>query len=229
MDTMANLTKKPSSSERPRERLLAHGVGVLTTAELLAIVLRTGLKGCNAVALGQHLLDRFSGLRPLLASDIATLTAVPGLGLAKACELAAINELNRRALSEALKIGELLNHPQRVREYCLALLGHLSIEHCIALFLDNQLRLITTEEISRGTLTQASVYPREIIKSGLKHHAAALILAHNHPSGVAEPSQADLALTQHLKKALALVDIRLLDHLIVADKHTISLAERGQL
>src|SRR5690606_29828251 len=148
-----------------------------------------------------------NGLRGLLSADAQTLMAIPGLGTAKACELLAINELNRRALEESLKTGHALNQPEHVKHYCTAKLGHLPVEHCMALYLDSQFRLITTEEVSRGTLSQASVYPREVIKSGLKHHAAALILAHNHPSGVSEPSEADLALTRHLKHALALVDI----------------------
>jgi len=217
------------SYERPRERLLAHGAHVLTSPELLAIILRTGFKGCDAVSLARRLIEQFDGLRGLLSADAQALLAIPGLGAAKACELMAINELNRRSLEEGLKAGQALDQPLRVKHYCTAKLGHLSVEHCMALYLDSQFRLITTEEISRGTLTQASVYPREVIKSGLKHHAAALILAHNHPSGIAEPSEADLALTRHLKQALALVDIRLLDHLIVTGSGAVSLAERGLL
>lgn len=216
-------------AERPRERLMTHGVHVLTSPELLAIILRTGTRGCDAVTLGQRLIEHFGGVRGLLAADAAALLSIKGVGLAKACELLAINELNRRALEEDLKAGVALNQPGSVKQYCTARLGHLPVEHCMALYLDSQFRLIAAEEVSRGTLTQASVYPREIIKSGLKHHAAALILAHNHPSGVAEPSDADLALTRHLKNALALVDIRLLDHLIVTANNATSLAERGQV
>lgn len=214
-------------AERPRERLMAHGAQVLTSPELLAIILRTGVKGCDAVALGHQLIRHFGGLRGLLAADAATLLKIKGLGIAKTSELLAINELNRRALEEDLKIGLALDQPQRVKQYCIARLGHLPVEHCMALYLDSQFRLIASEDVSRGTLNQASVYPREIIKSGLKHHAAAMILAHNHPSGVAEPSHADLALTRHLKSALALVDIRLLDHLVVTANSAVSLAERG--
>ncbi|MGB3289390.1 MAG: DNA repair protein RadC [Burkholderiaceae bacterium] len=216
-------------AERPRERLLAHGAHVLTSAELLAIILRTGIKGRDAVSLGRDLIERFRGLRALLSADAQTLLAMPGLGTAKACELLAINELSRRALEEDLKAGQALDQPQRVKHYCTATLGHLHVEHCMALYLDSQFRLIVAEEVSRGTLTQASVYPREVIKAGLRHHAAALILAHNHPSGISEPSEADLALTRHLKNALALVDIRLLDHLIVTPTGAVSLAERGQI
>lgn len=224
-----HLDRLPPKAERPRERLLAHGAQVLTSAELLAIILRTGPRGSDAIELGRNLISRFKGLRGLLSADAQALLSVPGLGPAKTCELLAINELNRRALAEALHAGEALNQPQRVKHYCTAMLGHLRVEHCMALYLDSQYRLITTEELARGTLTQASVYPREVVRAGLRHHAAALILAHNHPSGVSEPSQADLALTRHLKHALALVDIRLLDHLIVTAHGAVSLAERGQV
>ncbi|RTZ42553.1 JAB domain-containing protein [Candidimonas sp. SYP-B2681] len=218
-----------TNAERPRERLIAHGAHVLTSAELLAIILRTGIKGCDAISLGHRLIERFNGLRGLLSADAEILLGITGLGTAKTCELLAINELNRRALEEDLKAGQALDQPQRVKHYCTAKLGHLAVEHCMALYLDSQFRLITAEEVSRGTLTQASVYPREVIKAGLRHHAAALILAHNHPSGIAEPSEADLALTRHLKHALALVDIRLLDHLIVTASGAISLAELGRI
>lgn len=222
-------TQSDTQTERPRERLLAHGAHVLTSPELLAIILRTGPRGSCAVGLGRTLIAHFDGLRGLLAADAQTLLSIPGLGPAKTCELLAINELNRRALAEDLKTGVPLDQPKSVKQYCVALLGHLNIEHCLALYLDSQYRLITTEELSRGTLTQASVYPREVVKAGLRHHAAALILAHNHPSGLAEPSEADLALTRHLRQALALVDIRLLDHLIVTATGAVSLAERGLL
>ncbi len=179
--------------------------------------------------LGHHLIFQFKGLRGLLSADSQALLSTPGLGQAKTCEILAINELARRAMAEELKEGIALDQPKRVQTYCLATIGHLKIEHCIALYLDSQFRLIASEEISRGTLSQASVYPREVVKSALAHHAAALILAHNHPSGVAEPSQADIALTRHLKQALSMVDVRLLDHLIVTGTQAISLAERGQL
>jgi DNA repair protein RadC len=215
--------------ERPRERLLELGPTSLTSAELLAILLRTGRRGQSAVALGQTLLTRFGGLRALLCANAASLMEVDGLGMAKACEVMAINELARRALQETLQTGTVLNQPDHVKQFCTASIGHLKIEHCIALYLDSQLRLIASEEVSRGTLNQASVYPREVVKAALKHHAAALILAHNHPSGVAEASHADLSLTRHLKSALTLVDIRLLDHLIVTPTGAVSLAETGQL
>ena len=222
-------THASTAAERPRERLLAHGPQVLTSAELLAIILRTGIKGCDAVSLSHKLIQHCGSLRELLSADAAELLSLPGLGQAKACEILAISELSRRALEEELRNGEALNQPARVKQYCTALLAHLNVEHCVALYLDSRFRLIACEEVSKGTLSQASVYPREVVKAALRHHAAAIILAHNHPSGVAEPSQADLALTLHLRKALALVDVRLLDHLIVTRNAAVSLAEQGSI
>lgn len=216
-------------AERPRERLLAHGPEVLTAPELLAVILGTGIRGCDAVALSRQLLQHCDGLRGLLASDATRLQALPGLGRAKACQIMAISELSRRALEEDLRCGDTLDQPGRVKQYCTARLAHLEIEHCMALYLDTRFRLIACEEVSRGTLSQASVYPREVVKAALRHHAAALILAHNHPSGSTQASQADLALTRHLQKALALVDVRLIDHLIVTRNTAVSLAEQGAL
>ena len=217
------------SPERPRERLLAHGAHALTSAELLAVVLRTGTRGCDAVALGRRLLEHFGGLRSLLSAPAGSLLGFPGMGTAKTCELLAIRELSRRALEEDLRAGQAMCQPQQVKRFCAAQLAHLRVEHCIALYLDTQLQLILCEEVSRGTLSQATVYPREIVRAALGHHAAGVILAHNHPSGLAEPSPADLALTRHLKQALALVDIRLVDHLIVGASGAVSLAERGEV
>lgn len=224
-----NLSVPAEAQERPRERLLAHGPQVLTSAELLAIILRTGIKGCGVVELSHRLIRHCGGVRGLLSADAASLMKLPGLGRAKACEILAISELSRRALEEDLRSRETLDKPARVKRYCVAMLAHREIEHCVALYLDTRFRLITCEEIAKGTLNQASVYPREVVKAALRHHAAALILAHNHPSGVAEPSQADLALTEHLRKALSLVDVRLLDHLIVTTNGAVSLAEQGML
>lgn len=228
LSTTHNAPATPCA-ERPRERLLAYGPGVLTSAELLAIILRTGVKGCDVVSLSRRLIEQCGGLRELLSADVAQLLALPGLGRAKACEILAINELSKRALEEDLRQGVSLDQPGRVKQYCAAQLAHLEIEHCMALYLDTRFRLIACEEVARGTLSQASVYPREIVKAALHHHAAAIILAHNHPSGIAEASQADIALTGHLRKALALVDIRLLDHLIVTRNTAVSLAERGEI
>src|SRR5690606_32497361 len=174
--------------ERPRERLLAYGAASLTSAELLAVVLRTGTRGCDAVALGRRLLEHFGGLRALLSAPAGSLLAFPGMGAAKTCELIAIRELNRRALEEDLRAGQAMSQPRQVKQSCAAHLAHLRSEHCTALCLDTQLHLILCEEVSRGTLSQATVYPREIVRAALGHHAAGVILAHNHPSGLAEPS-----------------------------------------
>lgn len=215
--------------ERPRERLLRHGVHALTTAELLAILLRTGTRGRGAVTMARELLGHFGGLRNLLSAESPVLLDFPGLGVAKTCELIAVQELGRRALEEPLRKAPILSQPERVKQYCAMRLAHLRVEHCIGLFLDTQLQLIECAEIARGTLSQASIYPREVVRTALAHHAAALILAHNHPSGIAEPSPADIHLTRQLKQALALVDVRLLDHLVVGATEISSLAERGEL
>ena len=215
--------------ERPRERLLAHGPSALTSPELLAIILRTGIPGCDAVALGHALMQQFNGLRGLLSADAGSLMRTRGLGKAKTCELLAVSELARRSLGEALANGHCLDQPGKVKQFCAAHLAHLKVEHCMALFLDSQHRLICHETLSRGTLSQASVYPREVVKAALAHHAAAVTLSHNHPSGVRDPSHADLALTRHLRNALQLIDVRLLDHMIVTPDTVTSLAERGDM
>lgn len=220
---------KPLNNVRPRERLIAVGPQALSDAELVAIILRTGTRQHPVLELAQHLLLELGGLRGLLSTEPHQLLQQKGIGLAKACELQAISEINKRSLEQTLRLGPVLAQPRLVKDHCIAQLGHLHIEHCIALYLDNQLRLILTEEVSKGTLTQASVYPRELVKSALKHHAAAIILAHNHPSGVRSPSEADLVLTKHLQQALSLVDIRLLDHLIITAGHATSLAEQGMM
>lgn len=221
-------TRSPCS-ERPRERLLRHGAQTLTSAELLAVLLRTGTRGRDATDMGRRMIEHFGGLRRLLSAESSALMAFPGMGPAKTCELLAVQELSRRAIEEPLRNGRALSQPGRVKQFCALRLAHLRVEHCIALFLDSQLQLIECGEIARGTLSHASIYPREVVKAALGHHAAALILAHNHPSGLAEPSPADITLTRQLKQALALVDIRLLDHLIVGATEVTSLAERGQV
>ncbi|CAB3855319.1 RadC family protein [Achromobacter deleyi] len=223
------LSARVSKQERPRERLLRHGAAALQNAELLAIGLRTGVPGLNVLDLSGRLLERFSGLRGLLGATPEELLAVPGLGTAKACSLAAVLELAKRAVEEELTRDSTLDHPARVKQYCKVTLAHRRVEHCIALYLDSQLRLIASGELARGTLSQASVYPREVVREALRHHAAALIVAHNHPSGLAEPSAADQAFTRHLKQALALVDVSLVDHLIVAGDEVASMAELGRL
>jgi DNA repair protein RadC len=223
------LTELPSPAERPRERLLQHGAGVLTDPELLAIVLRTGTPGRPVVELARQVIAHFGSLRALFAATPQALGRIPGLGAAKTCQVLSVLELARRTMREELSQGCVLDNPGRVKQYCVAMLGHREVEHCIALYLDNGLRLIATGEVARGTLTQASVYPREVVREALRHHAAALILAHNHPSGTAASSPADDRLTAHLKHALALIDVRLLDHLIVAGGQVLSLAESGRV
>ena len=215
------------ADERPRERLLAQGVGVLSDAELLAIFLRVGMKGKSAVDLGRELINRFGSLNRLFAASMAEFAAVPGMGEAKYAQLQAVLEMAKRALGEQLSARELLSSPQAVRDYLRLTLGGLPHEVFLAMWLDAQNRLIATEELFRGTLTQTSVYPREVVKRALAQNAAAVILAHNHPSGVAEPSAADVSLTKVLKDALNLVDVRLLDHFVIGDGAPVSMAARG--
>ena len=224
-----NLSESLPGQQLPRERLLRHGAAVLSDAELLAVALRTGTRGLNAVELGGLLMRRFGGLRGLFGAAPEELRTVPGLGDAKACTLAAVLELARRAVEEDLQRRDALSHPDRVKQYCRTALSHRTVEHCIALYLDNRLNLIATGELARGTLAQASVYPREVVREALRHHAAAIILAHNHPSGLAQPSQADLDLTHQLRRALALVEVRLVDHLIVAAGEVVSMAQLGMI
>lgn len=215
--------------ERPRERLLALGAEALTDAELLAIFLRTGIEGHSAVDLARTALSEAGGLNALLTLDLARFSALPGLGPAKYAQLQAVVELARRALGEELSVRAALDSPTQVRQFLSLRLGRLGQEVFLALFLDAQNRLIADEVLFTGTLTQTSVYPREVVKRALAHNAAALILAHNHPSGLAEPSRADELLTAALKSALALVDVRVLDHLVVAGNRSVSFAERGLL
>ncbi len=215
------------AQERPRERLLAQGPHALSDAELLAIFLRTGMSGKSAVDLARELLHGFGSLTALTHASEAAFCAVPGLGPAKYAQLQAVMEMARRALKEQSKQRDALSSPQAVRDYLRLQLGSREYEVFMAVFLDTQNRVIATEELFRGSLKETSVYPREVVKRALAHNAAALIFAHNHPSGVAEPSRADEAITQALKQALALVDVRVLDHFIVAAGGGVSLAERG--
>jgi DNA repair protein RadC len=214
---------------RPREKLLAQGPAALADAELVALLLRTGLPGVSVLQLAHDMLDAFGGLRGLLHADDAALRRIKGLGPAKRAEIAAIVELARRSLAEELAQGPVFDAPTTVKDYLRLQLGSRRHEVFAVLFLDAQNRLIGLEEMFRGTLTQTSVYPREVVKRALDLHAAAVILAHNHPSGAAEPSRADEYLTQTLKSALALVDVRVLDHLVVAQTEVVSFAERGLL
>ena len=215
--------------ERPRERLLSHGAAVLSNSELLALLLRTGVSGRSALELARDLLARFGGLTGLFGASVAQVSAVRGLGPAKAAELAAVVEIVRRSLVEEAAAGDALTSPQAVRDYLRLTLRTRPYEVFVGIFLDSQNRLLACEEMFRGTLAQTSVYPREVVKAALACNAAAVIFAHNHPSGVAEPSRADELLTQALKQALALVDIRTLDHFVVAGSHLVSFAERGLL
>jgi len=217
------------TDERPRERLCSCGAAVLSNTELLALLLRTGIAGRSALELARELLAHFGGLASLLGAPVAQVSAVRGLGPAKAAELAAAVELVRRSLIEEAAAGDALTSPQAVRDYLRLTLRARPYEVFVGIFLDSQNRLLATEEMFRGTLAQTSVYPREVVKAALARNAAAVIFAHNHPSGVAEPSRADELLTQALKQALALVDIRTLDHFVVAGSQLVSFAERGLL
>ncbi len=223
------LLKDLPEDARPREKLLARGPGALSDAELLALLLRSGLPGKNALQMGQELMDTFGGVAGLLHTPASDLKRIKGLGPAKRAELVAVLELSRRALAQQLQDKPLFATPQAVRDYLQLQLGSRPHEIFAVLFLDSQHRLIALEELFRGTLTQTSVYPREVVLRALAHHAGSVVLAHNHPSGAAQPSRADEALTQTLKAALALVDVRVLDHFIVTSTQAVSMAELGLL
>lgn len=215
-------------TERPRERLLARGAASLSDAELVAVLLRTGIAGKSAVDLAREVIGEFGGLSGLLAAG-AAVQRVKGLGTAKSAQFIAALELARRSIDERLKQGAALTSPGAVRDYLRLALASREHEVFVCIWLDAQHKAIGIEEPFRGTLTQTSVYPREIVKGALRTNAAAVIFAHNHPSGVAQPSQADELLTRNLKEALALVDVKVLDHFIVAGNQAISFAERGLL
>jgi DNA repair protein RadC len=214
---------------RPREKLLALGPAALADAELLALLLRTGMKGTPMLQLAQQLLQGFGGVAGLLHTGADELKRVKGLGPAKRAELVAVLELARRALAQALQARPVFESPTQVKDYLRLKLAALPHEVFAVLFLDAQHRLLAMEELFRGTLTQTSVYPREVVKRALAINAAAVMLAHNHPSGVAEPSKADEYLTRTLQSALGLVDVRVLDHFVVAREQVVSFAERGLL
>jgi DNA repair protein RadC len=215
--------------ERPREKLLLRGVGALSDAELLAIFLRVGMPGKSAVDLARELLAHFGNLNGLFAATRVALTAIPGVGDSKYTQIQAIVEMSRRALQEQMRERDALSSPAAVRDYLRLQLGSLSREVFMVLFLDAQNRVAAQEELFAGTLTQTAVHPREVVKRALHHNAAAVIFAHNHPSGVAEPSRADELLTRALKEALALVEVKVLDHFVVAGNQALSFAERGLL
>lgn len=215
---------------RPREKLLARGPESLSDAELLALLLRTGMAGKNVLLLAQELLDTFGGVSGLLHTTAAELKCIKGLGgPAKRAELVAVAALARRALAQQLREHDVLGSSETVRRYLQLHLARKTHEVFAVLFLDAQNRLLAMEELFRGTLTQTSVYPREVVLRTLHHQAAAVVLAHNHPSGTVLPSRADTALTQTLTAALALIDVRVLDHIIVAPGAAYSMAESGTL
>ena len=217
------------AEDRPREKLLQRGSSALTDAELLAIFLRTGTPGKTAVDLARELLDTFGSLKSLLDADCQRFCLGHGLGEAKYAQLQAVLEMARRHFNEILQRGDALTSPDITRAYLSAQLRGYSFEVFACLFLDNQHRVIKLEELFRGSIDGASVYPREVAKQALFHNAAAVIFAHNHPSGIAEPSQADKLITEKLKQALALFDIRVLDHFIIGDGQPYSFAEHGLL
>lgn len=212
---------------RPREKLLTLGPAALADAELLALLLRTGLKGQGVLQMAEGLLQQLGGIGGLLTSSSSQLQGIRGLGPAKRAELLAVMELARRGLSAGLRQEPVFTSPQRVKDYLQMRLGALPHEVFAVLFLDAQQRLIACEEMFRGTLTQTSVYPREVVKRALELNTASVILSHNHPSGVLEPSRADELLTQTLKSSLQLVDVRVLDHVVVGRTGAMSFAERG--
>jgi DNA repair protein RadC len=215
---------------QPREKLLARGPGALSDTELLALLLRTGTAGKGVLALAQELMERFGGISGLLHTGAAELKAIKGLGgPAKRAELVAVLELSRRALAQQLKAREVLDSPTAMQQFLQLHLGAREHEVFAVMFLDVGNRMLALEELFRGTLSQTSVYPREVVLRALHHRAAAVVLAHNHPSGQVEPSRSDEALTATLKAALALVDVRVLDHVIVGPGATLSFAERGLL
>ena len=226
---------------RPREKLLARGASALSDAELLALLLRTGIKGKGVLQMSDELLQLqgntvaegnnagFGGIAGLLNATADDLKRVKGIGPAKRCELIAVLELARRAMAQQLQERTVFSDPQAVKHYLQLHLAARSHEVFAVLFLDVQNKLLAMEELFRGTLTQTSVYPREVVIKALHHNAAAVVLAHNHPSGTVQPSRADEALTQTLKAALALVDVRVLDHIIVGPGQALSMAEQGLL
>ncbi len=223
------LLKDIPPDARPREKLLARGPAALSDAELLALLLRTGLPGKNALQMGQELLNTFGGVAGLLHSAPEALKSIKGLGPAKRAEIVAVLELARRALAEELKEKTVFSTPQAIRDYLQLQLGSRPYEVFAVLFLDAQHRLIALEELFRGTLAQTSVYPREIVVRALAHNAASVVLAHNHPSGSAQPSRADEAITKTLKAALGLIDVQVLDHFVVTRSQATSMAEMGLL
>lgn len=217
------------TGERPREKLLSKGADSLSDAELVAILLRTGVRGRSAVDLAREVLKSCGSLSAMFSASDRQFCAVPGLGAAKYVQLQAVMEMAKRALREKISNGDALNSPHAVRDYLRLKLQGRPHEVFASVFLDAQNRVLAVEELFRGTLTQTSVYPREVVKRALHYNAAAVIFAHNHPSGIAEPSRADEMLTIALKQALALIDVKVLDHFVVGGDSAMSFAERGLL
>lgn len=228
-DTPSPCAATLQTSLQPREKLLALGPCALSNAELLAILLRTGTASMNIMQFAQYVLDQAGGPRNLLLSHYQALRAIKGLGDAKICSFLAAVEFARRHMQDTMRYRMDLNCPSVVRDFCISLLSHEVVEKCLLLLVNTRHQLIHHEEASRGTLNQTAVYPREIAVTALRHNAWGVILAHNHPSGQTEPSLADVQLTQQLRRALALLDIRLVDHIIVAGGTAVSLAELGKL
>jgi DNA repair protein RadC len=223
------LLKNLPPDARPREKMLARGAGALSDAELLALLLRTGIQGKNVLLLAQEIIDRFGSIAGLLNAPANALLSIKGLGPAKQSELIAVLELSRRALAQQLQARPVFDTPLDMQNYVRLVIGAKTHEVFVALFLDAKNHLISLEELFRGTLSTTSVYPREVVMRVLHHGAASVVLAHNHPSGGVEPSQADLVLTKHLKAALHLIDVQVLDHVIVSSSAALSMAERGLL
>ncbi len=222
---MSNLT---TTDERlPREKLLVEGAGVLSDAELIAVFLGTGTRGASVMTLAAQLLKDFQGIRGLVTASHQQLTSTKGLGPAKSAAILAARELVKRYLETGLNRGETIADSDAMRDFLRLQLRESPSEVFACLFLDNQHRLIAYEELFFGTIDGASVHPREIVRKALNHNAAAVVLVHNHPSGVAEPSQADRRITERLQSALALIDVRVLDHMVVGDLEVVSFAERG--
>jgi len=217
------------TTEQPREKLMTTGADSLSDAELLAILIHSGIRGRSALEISRELLQKFGGLGGLLAVDQQTLSSEPGLGPARIACLKAAQELAQRQLLEEVKASDVLTSSAATRRYLLARYRHYDHEVFSCVFLNNQHHVVKFEEMFRGTIDGAAVYPREVVKRSLHHNAAAVIFAHNHPSGVAEPSQADLAITSRLQQALGTVDIRVLDHLVIGAGSVVSLAERNLL
>ena len=215
--------------ERPREKLFNKGVASLSDAELLAVILQTGTRGRTSLDIARDMLSRYGGLIGLLAADRASLTANPEIGGAKVARFVAMKELSQRHMLDGIKSKDILTSSQATRDYLRAKFRNCQSEIFSCLFLNNQHHVVKLEELFRGTIDGAAVYPREVVKRCLHHNAAAVILAHNHPSGIAEPSQADIAITNKLRIALETIDVRVLDHLVIGNSLVVSFAERGLL